>query len=110
MKVYNKLSRVWSRGHFKYIPNFRETFPELRNLTQEEISDRFCELGIDFYTSEQKMVNVWVRLTLPFAAVAIVIMFLTLPIKFMLSGSWGYSFKSKGLLWLYNWFSSLGLV
>lgn len=105
MKFY-KLNRVFSDNWF-YIPNFKETFPELKHLTNGELASRFKKLNLRFYEEKEVAVNKWVRLTLPFALIIMLLMFLFLPIWYMVTGRWTYSID-KGRL--YNWIRSLRLI
>jgi hypothetical protein len=91
-----------------YIPKFRETFPELKNVPSEEMCDRWVSLGIDFYTEEKVQVGIWMRLTLPFALITMLLMILSLPIVFIVTGNWGYKFGEKNRL--LNWFRALRLL
>ena len=50
--MFTELRRVCSNGYMHYIPEFEETFPELKNVSNEEMVDRFRKLGIEFYTTE----------------------------------------------------------
>ena len=102
--IFRKLKRVWSHNDMNYIPKFRETFPELNKVSMEDMCIRWKSLGINFYTEEKVEVGGWVRLTLPFALVMWVLLFITLPLNFIITGKWGYGD------YLYNWFKSLGLV
>lgn len=105
--MYRKLKRTWYQGYAKHIPNFDKTFPELSHLDSDELCDRFRRLNIDFYCEKKTPVNPWVRLTLPFALVTMLIMFVGLPINFLFTGEWGYSLgKNNRVL---NWFRSLRL-
>lgn len=106
--VYRKLKRVWSHGYGNYIPNFDKVFPELKNLSSEEMCDRWQTLNIEFYSEEITPVKRWVRLTLPFGLLTIAIMFIGLPVCFMISGEWNYNLKGKNHL--YNWLKSLKLL
>lgn len=90
-----------------YIPNFRETFPELNKLTYEELCDRWRSLGINFYTEEKKESRTWIRLTLPLALIFLIFMFLSLPIVYMITGKWGYGHGKNNII--YNWFKELRL-
>lgn len=108
MGIYRKLKRVWSHNDMEYIPRFRETFPELNQVSSEELCNRWCDLGIEFYTQEKKPVPVWIRFTLPFALIMILLMFLSLPVVFLITGKWGYGFNEKN--WVYNWFKMLKLT
>jgi len=107
--LYRKLKRTWSQGYSNYIPNFDEVFPELKNLSQEELCDRFRKLNLSFYQEEQKPIPVGIRFTMPFALLTILLMFILLPINFLITGSWGYSLDNKKNL-LLNWFRSLKLM
>lgn len=88
-----------------YIPGFKKVFPELKNISSEELCDRWQELGIEFYSKEQAVVNLWFRFTLPFAIILFILMFITLPIKFLITGTWSYNLSEKNII--LNWFRSL---
>lgn len=105
--LYRKLKRVWSHNDMNYIPNFKETFPELNHLSREEMCNRWCDLGIEFYTQKQTPVKFWIRFTLPFAIIFMLLMLIGLPFYFFISGQWGYPFKKKNII--FNWFVSLRL-
>lgn len=103
--IYKKLHRTWSHNDLNYIPRFREIFPELKKINNEEMADRFIDLGLNFYTTNDTPVSVWLRLTLPLALIAFIGMILFLPFLFILTGSWKY--KS---LKIYNWLKALRIV
>jgi hypothetical protein len=105
--IYRKLKRVSAHGYGNYIPNFKEVFPELSNISSEEISNRWDNLGIDFYTEKRQPVPILRRLTLPFGLLTLLILFISLPIAFIVKGYWGYDFGKKSFV--YNWLKSLGL-
>jgi len=106
--MYRKLKRTWSHNDLNYIPKFRELFPELSKVDSEILADRFIELGLDFYTEEKTAVKPLIRLTLPFAIIVMILMFIFIPINFLITGNWGYSI-SKSNPRLLNWFRSLRL-
>ena len=106
--LYRKLKRVWSHNSWRYIPNFRETFPELNKLTSDELEQRFHKLGVDFYTEEKVEVSGWIRLTLPFALMLMLLMFIGLPLVFILTGKWSYGNGNESRI--LNWFRALRLV
>jgi hypothetical protein len=106
--VYRKLKRTWSHNDLNYIPKFKELFPELKLVDNEELADRFIDLGLDFYTEVKTPVKFITRLTLPFALITIIVMFIFLPINFILTGQWGYAL-SKSNPRILNWFRSLHL-
>ena len=106
--MYRKLKRVWSHNNANYIPKFREIFPELNNVSSEEMCDRWIELGVDFYTDKKTPIKIWTRLTLPFAIVLIVLMIIAIPFIFILTGEWKYPLGEKNRI--LNWYRSLRLL
>lgn len=106
--MYRKLKRVWSHNDANYIPKFREIFPELNKVSSEDMCDRWIELGVDFYTDEKTPVKTWVRFTLPFAIVLMLLMFIGLPLAFLITGKWTYPLGEKNRV--LNWFKSLRLL
>lgn len=105
--MYRKLKRTWSHNDINYIPNFKKIFPEISKVKSEELADRFAELNLDFYYEEQTPVSFWTRLTLPFAIILFLLMFISLPIVFLLTGKWSYPLNEKNRI--LNWFRSLRL-
>lgn len=103
--MYRKLKRVWSHGCANYIPNFDKVFPELKKLGEQELCDRFQELGIEFYSEKQTPVKTWIRFTLPFALLFMLLMIIGLPFNFFIKGEWGYEMG-----WHYNWLKQLRLI
>jgi hypothetical protein len=106
--MYRKLKRTWSHNDLNYIPKFRELFPELSKVDKEKLADRFIDLGLDFYTEVKTPVKLLTRLTLPFALIVLLLMFVFIPVNFLINGNWGYSI-SKSNPKLLNWFRSLRL-
>lgn len=106
--IYRKLKRTWSNGYLNYIPRFKNEFPELSKVDSEELCDRFKRLNLDFYYEEVKPIKLWVRLTLPFAVILYLIMFLFIPFNFFITGKWGYSLNDKNII--LNWFRSLKMM
>lgn len=81
----------------------KQSFPELKNCYTEDIEEVLRKTGISFYYKENKKVKVYMRLTLPFALVAMIILAILSPINFIINGRWGYK-----ITWVRNWFISLG--
>lgn len=105
--LYRKLKRTWSHNSIHYIPGFRKAFPELSKVDDEEMANRFADLGIDFYTEEKAPVPLMMRLTLPIALILFVLMLIWLPIQFIITGKWGYALKKENKI--LNWFKALKL-
>ena len=106
--MYRKLKRTWSHNDLNYIPKFKKLFPELRLVDNEELADRFIELGLDFYTEVKTPVKFITRLTLPFGLLLMGLMFIGLPFVFMITGKWTYPLTEKNRI--LNWFRSLRLL
>ena len=103
--IYQKLKRTWTHSYANYIPDFNNKFPELKKISREEMCDRFQSLDIDFYTQQKKPVNLLIRLTLPFAAILALLMIISLPFVFTLTGNWYYTETKKPII--KNWFKKL---
>lgn len=88
------------------IGNFKEAFPELNKMQNDEILDRLESLNIEFYTEKENSVNSLMRLTLPFALIVAAIMLFGLPVLFLITGEWKYPFTKLNTL-IYNWFKLL---
>ena len=106
--MYRKLKRVWSHNDMNFIPRFYDTFPELRNVSTEDLCDRWINLGLDYYTQKPEPVQPWIRLTLPFAIILMILMFIMIPVVFLFTGNWGYNISKNPRI--YNWFKSLRLL
>ena len=106
--MYRKLKRTWSNGYANYIPNFKKVFPELSKIDSDELCDRFIELNIEFYCEEITPVSLWIRLTLPFALLTMLLMIIMIPFAFLINGRWSYSLGEKNRL--FNWFRALKLL
>jgi hypothetical protein len=104
--VFRKLERVWSYNQYSNIPNFTKTFPELNQVSYEELCDRWRSLGVDMYATKVTPVKAWTRFTLPFAVVLLTLMFIGMPFAFFITGKWGYGVGNGKV---YNWFKALRL-
>lgn len=105
--MYRKLKRAWSNGYANRIPRLKEVFPEISHLDNEELRDRFIDLNLEFYCEKVKPVPVLLRLTLPFAIIVFLLMIISLPVVFLITGRWSYSLGDKNRI--LNWFRALGL-
>lgn len=93
--IYRKLHRTWSHGYANYIPGFIEKFPELRDVDSQILCDRFIDLGLDFYCETGVKSPWWIRLTLPVTLLVFAVMFLSLPIVYIITGHWGTLFVRR---------------
>lgn len=60
-----------------------------------------------FVEERDKVSNVWIRLTIMFYPIVLVILYLSLPLMFLVNGRWGYN--SKTISWFTQWSKNLGL-
>lgn len=105
--MYRKLKRTWSNGYANYMEDFKRVFPELAKIDSEDLCDRLIALKMDFYYEKPTPVSFWIRLTMPFALLTMFILFVGLPVYFLVTGEWGYSLdKNNRVL---NWLKSLRL-
>lgn len=105
--MFRELRRTWKGGWASYIPRFKETFPELNNVGTEEMCNRFRELDLEFYCEKVTPVKFWVRFTMPFGLLLIILMLVGMPLCFLITGSWRYPLGDKNVI--LNWFRSLKL-
>jgi len=90
-------------GEFYGALTLRDAFPELKNLSVDDITDSLSTNDIVILQETRKPVPLLVRLTFPFGVVALLLLIITLPLKFMITGSWHYKWMG-----LNNWFKALG--
>ena len=110
--MYNRFVRTNSHGRLGHLNGFQSKFPELNNVSIETLAERFDDLKLDFYTVVQVPTNKYIRWTLPLAVIVALVMFISVPLNFMMYGNWFYTLGSKSLFGkrTYNWFKSLKLV
>ena len=107
--LYRKLKPTKVHGYINYMPGFNETFPELKHLSSEELANRFKKLNLVYFTEVQTPVKPWIRFTLPFAIIALLLMVIFSPVAFILTGKWGYGMTDSKSNFMYNWFKALRL-
>ena len=81
----------------------KNRLPQLMNVTTDEIVDSLRGSGLGIVSVQSVAKPFWVRLSLPFGLIVILLLIITLPIKFMATGTWNYNCQ-----WLSNWFKALG--
>ena len=68
-----------------------------RKLWDDEII-RFSPF--EFYKNKKSVTNIWLRFSIIFLPIIWVLLFIFLPLTFILTGSWGYGKKFN---WILNW-------
>jgi hypothetical protein len=81
----------------------KRIIPELKNVNTGIIHDHLLGSDLEFYESKKKSVPVWIRFTMPFALIAIILMLILMPVKFLFTGEWGYHNEK-----ISNWFRAIG--
>lgn len=61
----------------------------------------------EFMKRRKRVSNIWFRLSIIVFPIILCLLYLSLPFKFILSGSWGYSRKS--IQWFDIWKTNIGL-
>ena len=96
-----KFWEIKKMDHFSAANKLRKLFPELRNVSNIDDTLRLGQIFV--LKQKQATSHKWIRLTLPFAFIFCILLFLFLPFRYMVTGSWDYNSQ-----WVYNWFKSLG--
>lgn len=81
----------------------QKRLPWLKNVSVTDIEDHLRGTQLGFVEEKSTPRPYWVRLSLPFALILMLILYVTLPIKFMITGTWNYKWN-----WLSNWFKAIG--
>lgn len=83
---------------------FRKHSDVFDDIPTEYVEHYLGRTHIRFLKPVESVKNPWIRITLPFAIVTIIIMLLLMPIKYVVTGKWQY--ENKIIL---NWFHKLGM-
>ena len=100
------MSNFWEikkKDYYWTAMELKKYLPELKGSYVDDIENHLRGSGLGIVKEESVPRPIWARLSLPFALVFLLLLFVTMPIKFMITGTWGYKWQ-----WLSNWFRSLG--
>lgn len=95
--------RLQKQDYFFVAIELKKRIPELGQCNAEYLADKLRGSNIKFYKTEKKETPLLIRLTLPFAIILFLALFLLLPIKYVITGRWGYKVE-----WIQNWLRALG--
>lgn len=100
MNIFRKRNKLdyWSAAF-----ELRQRIPELKKLDNEIIIDYLRGSNLEFYKIEKKKTPFYIRLTLPFAIIFVILAFIFSPINFIITGHWNYGHNDK----IINWLSAL---
>ena len=100
------MSNFWEikkRNYYWAAIELKKHLPQLKGTSVDEITSHLRGSGLGIVSEYSKPKPFWVRLSLPFGLILMLLLLITLPIKFMLTGTWGYKWE-----WMSNWFRALG--
>ncbi|MEO0037328.1 MAG: hypothetical protein RIQ59_539 [Bacteroidota bacterium] len=101
---YEKASEYEVIEWLKQSKDLNLTDQQKSNLYNQEII-RFSPF--EFYKQRERISNVWIRLSIIFYPIVWLLLFLALPFKFLIKGSWGY--RTEDIKWFYKWGNNLGI-
>lgn len=81
----------------------KRAIPELKDSDTDRLASYIRSSKLNFYEQEKAPTSRWMRITLPFGLIAMLILFILMPINYMIVGQWGYKWR-----WLTNWLRALG--
>ncbi len=95
--------RLKHKDNFQVAIDLKKNIPELKNVSVEHLENNLNDTSLEFYALEKEVKPFWLRMTLPLAFLIWLILFVFLPINYIIIGRWGYRWE-----WIKNWFSALG--
>lgn len=105
MKLHN-LEKV---SNYKVQDWLKKSIPELTEYQKQRIRDdeivRFAPF--EFYKRRKKVDNFFLRLTILFIPIVWLLLVVSLPFNFIITGRWGYDYDK--LNWFTKWMNSCGL-
>lgn len=100
------MSNFWKiekKDYYWTAIELKKYLPQLKSSSVDDIVDDLRGSGLGVIKQSSVPKPFWIRLTLPFGILFFIVLIITLPIKFMITGTWGYKCQ-----WLTNWFKALG--
>ena len=95
--------RLRKQDYYMAAMELKKRIPELKNVDSETITSQLRGSNLQFYKQESIPTPIWVRFTIPFGLIVMLILFLMMPVNYIIVGKWGYKWQ-----WLTNWFRALG--
>ena len=80
------------------------------NLSNEQKANVYEAIKyshLSFYKERERISNIWIRASIILYPIIWLLLFLALPIKFIIKGSWGY--RTEDIKWFYKWGNNLGI-
>ena len=95
--------RLRKTDYYMTAIDLKKRIPELSKVDAEYITSRLRGSNMEFYKRETVKTPFYSRLTLIPALVLMLVLFIFMPVNYIISGKWGYKW-----IWLKNWLNSLG--
>jgi len=90
------------------VKNWLITKLQLTDYQKELVNNEFIrESPFEFMEDKPIVKNFWWRCSIILYPIVTIILYCTLPFKFLISGRWGYSYEN--LKWYDNWKFKIGL-
>lgn len=102
-----KLINLKKTSNYKVSRWLEESIPELTAYQKEMIRDErlIRSAPFEFYARREKVNNIFVRLSVIFVPIALIVLLLGIPFNFFVTGNWGY----QRIEWFSKWTSACGL-
>ena len=100
------MSNFWEikkRDYYWTAMELKKHLPQLKDVLTDDIADHLRGSGLGIVIEKRKPSPLWARLALPITLIFILLLLITLPIKFMITGTWSYQSER-----LSNWFKASG--
>lgn len=100
------MSSFWeikTRDYYWAGRELKKYIPELKNVDSVDIASNLRGSDLTILSEISVKRPAWIRFTLPFAFIFLVILLVSLPFKFMFIGNWRYQIN-----WITNWFRAVG--
>jgi len=100
------MSKFWeikTEDYYWTASELQKHIPELRKMQTDDVVNYLRGSGLFIVRKKLVESTFWIRFTMPFALVVLIFLLLITPIKYIITGKWGYSNQS-----IANWFRSVG--
>ena len=97
-----KLLNLEREGNYEVCKYFKENIPNLTEYQKEKLYDVIIGAEFDYMRTRKKSTpNIWLRLSIIFLLPVVLLIIISLPFNFLITGKWGYKFDT--LEWYTNW-------
>lgn len=98
-----KFWEIKTEDYYTTAFELQRRIPELNKVQTDKIVDHLRGSGMFVVRKRLVESTFWVRFTMPFALIVLIFLLIITPIKYIITGKWGYDNKS-----IANWFRSVG--